>query len=359
MALGRPPTAAVAPVSVSSSRRNSLAWAAAVAVVAISIGVTEWAPWRAEPERPLVRLEVDLGADIALLGITSTNTVVLSPDGRRLLYAASVAGGTGRLYVRRLDQDRAVELPGSEGALTGAFSPDSKSVVFLAGNLVYRTSVEGGAALRLAETDSNTHVAWGDNDTIVVSGWSGLRRIPADGGAPVKLTETDGISIHAQGIVLPGGRNVVFLVGRAGSDVTTLEAVPLAGGNRRVIVNNAGSAHYLSSGHLLYLREGTLFAVRFDPDTLQTSGDALPLVTDVKTTQQGQVLAGTFSVGGDGTLVYRKSTGPAVAPSIGVPGPATIEWIDPAGKRSRSSEPPAPTEAIQRRGYCRTAASFF
>ena len=77
------------------------------------------------------------------------------------------------------------------------------------------------------------------------------------------------------------------------------------------MVRDGTAPHYLPSGHLLYLSQGTLFAVRFDADALQTIGDPVPLVTDVKTTLQGQVRVGTFSMTDDGTLVYRRETGRA------------------------------------------------
>ena len=40
--------------------------AAVLALVALALGIALWAPWRTEPLKPLVRLEVDLGADVAL-----------------------------------------------------------------------------------------------------------------------------------------------------------------------------------------------------------------------------------------------------------------------------------------------------
>jgi hypothetical protein len=110
-------------------------------------------------------------------------------------------------------------------------------------------------------------VTWGDGDNIIVSGiGSGLWRIPPNSGKPVPLTELVAPEIiHAQPDVLPGGNTVLFVAGSASSDVTTIEAVPTAGGSRKIIVANGGSPEYTSTGHLLYLLRDTLFAVRFDP----------------------------------------------------------------------------------------------
>ncbi len=54
-------------------------------------------------EQPLVRLDVDLGADVSL-GFQNGASVILSPDGSRLVYVSQ-----SRLFTRRLDQAR---LPG-------------------------------------------------------------------------------------------------------------------------------------------------------------------------------------------------------------------------------------------------------
>ena len=68
-----------------------------------------WAPWRGTPRptaQPVVRLDVDLGPDVALapLDIPTFSSVVISPDGTRLVYVGSVSGGPPKLLTRRLDQ---------------------------------------------------------------------------------------------------------------------------------------------------------------------------------------------------------------------------------------------------------------
>jgi serine/threonine-protein kinase len=88
------------------SRRSWLAWSVAAAL-ALGLAVLAWAPWRAtrRVEHPLVRLDVDLGPEISLPAPNgATSSVVLSPDGTRLVYVATVAGGRQKLYTRRLDQ---------------------------------------------------------------------------------------------------------------------------------------------------------------------------------------------------------------------------------------------------------------
>ena len=334
--LSRPVDPPVVVRDVVAPRRSVVVPWAVAALLAVAIGVEDWAPWRSEPERAPVRLDVSLGNNVALTPDTLGRTLLLSPDGTRLMYVASVGGAPNRLYIRRLEDlnDRIVEVPGSDGVTAAAFSPDSRSIVFVVVTRVYRASVDGGAPLRLAEVPSVANqVTWGEGDVILVSGIRlGLLRIPANSGPPVPLTELAGNElIHAGPEVLPGGKSILFIAGGP-TDVTTIEAIPVGGGRRKLILPNGIVPRYIPTGHLLYLLKNTLFAIRFNPQTLQTTGDPVPLVTDVKTTYSGLVAVGGFSVSDDGTLVYRRSTGGE--PSVPAQqASSTVEWIDTSGQR--------------------------
>jgi serine/threonine-protein kinase len=324
--------------------RARVAWTAA-AVFAFAAGIALWALWRGQPSPLLARLPVDLGSDVALAnppGGAASNTVVISRDGSRLAFIASVGDGPQRVHVRRIDtiaDTPPLALPGTDGATGLAFSPDGQSLAFTAGARVYRISVDGGAALRLADVvgpngRSPTQVTWGDGDDVIVSGVAlGLYRVRSSGGAAVAVTELLGSEFtHTSAQILPGGKTVLFMVGLTGDDTARIEAVPISGGMRKVIIRNGGSPFYIPTGHLLYVRQTTLFAVRFDPDTLQTIGDAVPLVTDVKTTRAGLLAMGFYDAANNGSLIYRKASDSSALPLFAGSG---IESIDLAGKRHR------------------------
>ena len=85
-----------------------LGWAAA-GVLALLAAVALWAPWRETPApaaQPVLRLEADLGNGVSLvpLAVPSTSSVVISPDGTRLVYVGTISGGPSKLLTRRLDQ---------------------------------------------------------------------------------------------------------------------------------------------------------------------------------------------------------------------------------------------------------------
>jgi serine/threonine-protein kinase len=313
---------------------RALPWAIA-ALLLVALGIAAWAPWRSEKpvDRPLVRLDVDLGADAAFPATNASNggsSTAISPDGTRLVY---ISGTPPRLLTRRLDQPKPTELPGTQGASRPFFSPDGHWVGFAVRGRVNRISVEGGAVIPLASLDGNfAGASWAEDGSIFVddAGAKGLLQLPADGGAPKIIVAPEGSATPAEPQVLPGGKAVVFTVGAVarGIDTFTIDVLALADGRRKTLVRGGQSPQYLPSsnrtGHLLYLNKATLFAIPFDLETLETRGTAVPVLDDVA--YSPITGAGQLAVSRTGTLIYRRATGrPAAA--------ATLQWLDAAGKK--------------------------
>ena len=73
------------------------------------------------------------------LAIPTVSSVVISPDGTRLVYVGTISGGPPKLLMRRLDQPNSTELPGTEGAMDPFFSRDGQWVAFLTGGRATRS----------------------------------------------------------------------------------------------------------------------------------------------------------------------------------------------------------------------------
>jgi hypothetical protein len=131
--------------------------------------MTSWIAYRATRPaelRPLVRLDVDLGADVSLPApSTYGSNVAISPDGTRLVYAS---GTPQKLFTRRLDQPKAAELPGTEGGQGLFFSPDGQWVGFVSAGKLKKISVEGGAAVPLGDAGFFSTGAWGEDGNIIL-----------------------------------------------------------------------------------------------------------------------------------------------------------------------------------------------
>ena len=317
-----------------SAAARAVPWTLAASTAAFAIAwLAVWAPWRpaTSVDRPLIRLDVDLGAGVSLPdSSTSSSSVAVSPDGSRLVYASDTPA---RLFTRRLDQPGATELRGTSGAQRPFFSADGQWVGFVVGNKLNKISVEGGAVVPLGIiSGAMGGVSWDEDATVLLSDvlGKGLLRIPAGGGPPETLV---GAGNGELGLVsprmLPGGKAVLFAaLSSLDVDTMTIEAFTLADRRRKVLVRGGQSPRYLptsrGAGHLVYVNKNTLFAIPFDPIALETRGTAVPVLGDVA--YNSGTLAGHFDVSANGMLVYRRA-------SAGASAPTTLHWMDPSGKR--------------------------
>jgi serine/threonine-protein kinase len=305
-----------------------LAWMVAAGVLAVALGIALWALWRAQKpvDHPLIRLDVDLGADVSLPPVARGNPLAISPDGTRLVYAS---GTPVRLFTRRLDQAKATELPGTQGALGPFFSPDGRWVGFSSGGKLNKISVEGGAVVPLADVANFGGASWGEDGNILVSdARKGLMRVPAGGGAPQMVAEVaKGEVALASPQILPGGKAILFASYPAqNADTASIQTMTLQDRHRKVVAPGGTSPRYLAmqngAGYLLYTNDrSTLFAVPFDPDKLETRGTALPMLDDVARSVRG---AAQLEISRTGALVYRRGGQDA--------GLLTVTWIEGAGK---------------------------
>ena len=100
---------------------------------------------------------------------------------------------------------------------------------------------------------------------------------------------------------------------------------------QKILVGGGSHAHYVQSGHLLYTVAGTLRAIPFDLNRLETRGTTVAVVPRVVTKDSG---AGDFAVAADGTLVY-------VDAPAGLSGTArTLVWVDRTGHEEPIAAPP-------------------
>jgi serine/threonine-protein kinase len=183
------------------------------ASVLIIVAVAAWGWWlatRPSAPRPLMRVSVDLGPEVALANVGFQNVLAISPDGRRLVFTARRTDGILQLAARMLDQG-GVTLSGTEGAQGPFFSPDGEWIGFFADEKLKKLSVHGGAPIIVSNAPGPRGASWGDDGNIIAAlslGRDGLSRIPAGGGAPTAVSEVNGRvkKRHRWPQVLPGSR---------------------------------------------------------------------------------------------------------------------------------------------------------
>jgi Tol biopolymer transport system component/predicted Ser/Thr protein kinase len=321
-------------------RTRTLPWLVA-AVLAVVAAVALWAPWRATRpvDRPLMRFSADLGPE-AVEGVNITTAI--SPDGTRLAFVARGPTGKQQLATRALDQAKATVLSGTENAADPFFSPDGQWIGFFADGKMKKISVQGGVAVTLCDAPFGRGASWGEDGSIIVTLTAlvgGLSRVPAAGGTPQTITKPGdkGEAVHRWPQILPGGQAVLFTGNTVptGHDNASIEVLSLKSGQWKVVQRGGYFGRYLATsngvGHLVYLHQGTLFAVPFDLDRLETRGTPAPLLEDVAGNAAGG--GGQFDVARNGTLVYLSGK------SSNASWP--VAWMDSTGKTTPLLAAPA------------------
>jgi hypothetical protein len=139
-------------------------------------------------------------------------------------------------------------------------------------------------------------------DRIVLGLWSGKQKglwsIPSSGGEPARLGEDPALAngVHPSFIE---GRDAILFSGRDGGDAGRLSVLDLSSGNVRDLGVGGSAPQYLSSGHLLWEREGQVWAAPFDRDGLRLAGDAVPVIDLASTSRVWP----SFAASASGTLV--------------------------------------------------------
>ena len=299
------------------SRPVGMAAAAALTLSAIT-GLAVWSLSKPEPlPRPVARFSLPLPPGVSLSGL-GRHVVALSSDGTRLVYSAN-----DQLYLRALNETEATLVRGTEGGRNPFFSPDGEWVGFYQDGQLKKVAIRGGAPVRLCEARNPYGASWGADDTILFGqAGIGILRVSADGGTPEVLIPLEGTAEYGQGPqLLPGEKAVLFTLGD-GTDWDDAQIVVhfLDTGERRVLIEGGRDARYLSSGHLVYVLDGTLLAVPFDERKLEVTGGPVRIVEGIKT--PASTGATWFSVSDTGSLVY----------VAGGAGERTLVGVDRQGK---------------------------
>ena len=182
---------------------------------------------------------------------------------------------------------------------------------------------------------------WTANDTIVFATSSfttGLQEIAAAGGPIKVLTSPDrarGEIDHAWPETLPGGRAVLFTIVPATGDLAASEiaVLQLDTGQYKVVLRGGSHAHYIRSGHLVYVTANTLHAVGFDPVALETRGTPVAVVRDVLSTTAAPGGGVDAVVADDGTLAYVRGNADALDRR-------SLVWVDRQGRQTDTNAPP-------------------
>ena len=321
-------------------RRSRAAFAltaaiATTALVALAAALVLWSPWRSVAPAPLARFAIVVPQAAPLSASVTDRQIDVSPDGKRIVY---VTGSTtlGHLMIRDLDQIEPRQLTDFANARSPFFSPDGRWVGFFAGSDLYKVAIAGGPPMLLSRLTTNTRGGtWSSDGTIIIATSdrkTGLLILPDSGGDAKPLTNVpDTNTDHMFPSALPNGRGVLYSV-RVNDAEGRIAVRDGTTGISKDILPAGDQASYAESGHIVYASAGTLYAVAFDLDRLETIGEPAAVVSNVASRGTG---ATDFAVSKAGTLVYAPG-------SADVEAQRSLVWVD---RRGAETPLPVPNRA--------------
>jgi Tol biopolymer transport system component len=214
----------------------------------------------------------------------NSGTPAVSPDGTRVAFSAQDAYEQVSLWVRPLASPDAFEIRASSAARFPFWSPDGRSLGFFAqGKLKVVEASSSALPVALADVEEAKGGAWGADGTILFSvGYQlPLMRIPSSGGTPKPVTEIRRRENHRWPAFLPDGRHFLYSARVPVEEKGVVYLGSLDSKEIREVLPDNTDALYVPPGYLLFRRNGSLMAARFDPARLEIVGEPIELVGGV------------------------------------------------------------------------------
>ena len=276
--------------------RALLPWAIAVLAVAAAVAITRRPPVRVV-DRPLTRLDLALPPGVELHA--ANGGIAVAPDGRSLAFAG-VQSGSRIAFLRRFDEGDAIPLKGTERVLRCFFSPDGQRLGTIGSDgTIHLVTLTSRSTVTLPVGADFNGAAWTADDRIVFTRERKLWWVSTTCCTPpVPVPQARLDSDYSSPVALPTSDHVAATV--ASPKGTYVAAVSLKNGEERMLVPEAEVPMYSATGHLVFLRSGSLLASRFSPSTLEVSGPQVPLLDGLATSWR----AVPVSLSSTGTLVY-------------------------------------------------------
>ncbi|HZM26947.1 MAG TPA: protein kinase, partial [Gemmatimonadales bacterium] len=293
-------------------------WRASLAVTVIAIVIaslaTVWWVGRRRPSGP-GPIRFTIGAPPHKLIRTDPNQFAISPDGSTLAFIAYDSTGQS-LWVRRLGNHKPRELAGTPGAASPFWSPDGKQIGFFSEAKMRRVGLDGEAPEVICDAPHPHGASWGRKDVIVFAPGNGsLFRVPASGGTPESVTTIDttgGVNAHAWPGFLPDGEHFTYVARRI--EPFSIDDAPRPGpwtsyvGSIRTkssapLLTANSVAMYAPPHYVIYIRDGILFAQRFDVRQLRVEGRPIRIADSPAPLSYVGSRCG--SVSANGVLVWR------------------------------------------------------
>jgi serine/threonine protein kinase/Tol biopolymer transport system component len=261
--------------------RERFIWIGVIGLLLVAIGLTALAFRKTPTDVNAIRFPIVIPEGSVPYADVETHALSISPDGRHLVFIA-YAQGHRMLWVRALAELEVHSLPGTEGAYSVFWSPDSHDVAFFADGKLKRIEVSGKSLQTVCDLPhpGDATGTWGSRGTLLLSQEEDGRiySVPATGGTPSLLLETKSRDARRWVHFLPDGRRFLFYehnrIGYENQNNQGIYAGSLDSSEIKLVaLMPPARPIYVKAGYLLYARDGSLVARPFDEKNLRFTGE--------------------------------------------------------------------------------------
>ena len=312
---------AVVPMVGAGKATKNLGWFVACALLVLLLAGAIW--WRnSKPPEQLMHFYASVPF--------AAHDVALSPNG----HTAAVVGyleSTRKnvIWIYELGLPGARSLTDTEGAIYPFWSADGRSLAFFADGRLKKLDISGGPAQTICDAPSGRGGTWNKDGVIVFTPNAGVRgglyRVSAAGGTPTRITTPDpnrGENSHRWPMFLPDGTHYLYMTANF-SGMKRVNAIfigSLDSNEKRFVVEADANAAYAAPGYLLFVREKTLLAQRFDLKRFTVTGEPTAILTGIQ--YESPLRRAVFAASDNGLVLAQTGSGVALSQPL---------WFDRKG----------------------------
>jgi serine/threonine protein kinase len=259
---------------------------------------------------------------------TSDDTsFAISPDGQHIVFAASTEGRS-QLWLRPINSRTTRPIAGTTFGQYPFWSPDSRSIAFFAEGKLKRINIDGTSPQTVTSAPGSFSAgSWNRNGTILFTPIpvGPILRVSANGGDAVPATALEPSAqddTHWGPYFLPDGQHFLYYVAAKAAGGKSVYVGQLGRPEFHKKLLDADATAVYTSGHILFVRQGLLFAQKFDPARLEIGGDPVPMAEGVAYRSPSAAL----SASDEGIVVYRRG------PTVEGGDQSQFAWFDRSGK---------------------------
>lgn len=256
--------------------------------------------------------------------------IAIAPNGHTIAVVGyQESARKNVLWIYELGTQDAKSIADSEGATYPFWSADGRSLAFFADGKLKKVEVSGGPVQTLCDAPSGRGGTWNKDGVIVFNPdallGGGLYRVSASGGRPTQISNPDtsrGENSHRWPVFLPDGKHYLYMAANFSGreDVDAIFVGSLDSNEKRFVVQASGNAAYAAPGYLLFYRDKTLLAQRFNLKRFALSDEPKTILTEIQ--YEPAVARAVFAVSDKGLLVAQTGSGVAISQPV---------WFDRKG----------------------------